>query len=477
MDRVTVDIDLWVKQPPVTNGPLQDFVADPIACMRKLNQTHGDLAALRESHQQLVFIFSPDLNHRILSDSKLFQSHFFALRGPKNSALRRLTCGLLSMNGDEHKQQRRLVAAPFEKRSIGIHHDTIALLTDNMLGNWQPGETVDLAQQMTVLMRKITSAMLFGMDQIEIAMEIGDLLDPWVEVNHQLSLGAFLPTDDFMPRYEELLSLAKRLEARILDLVRLRRDAGQLGSDLLSQLIRVHDQTGGITIEQLVGHVAVLFGAAHMTSAITLGWTLFLLSQHPDIMHSLFIELLAGVYDDPVDALDSGKGMLLDRVLRESMRILPASSYSQRTNAIPIELGPLSLPKNTVIIFSQFMTHHRPDLFPNPERFDPDRWLTITPSPYEYLPFGAGPRLCLGAPLALVTLKTILPKILRRFRLSATAGAEINGRVVSTMLNPISGLPMKIFRQDGRFAASPVSGNIHSLVALPDAAHERRSVA
>ncbi len=477
MDRLSTDLNLWTGRPPVTEGRLQDFVADPIACMRQLRQEHGDLAALREAQQQLVFIFSPELNHQVLSDSKLFHSRFFALRGPKKSALRRLTCGLLSMNGDEHKQQRRLVAAPFEKRSIGVNHGTIATLTDEMLEAWQPGETMDLSQEMTVLMRRITSAMLFGFDQMEVALEIGEMLDPWVEVNHQLSIGALLPTEDFMPQYEGLLALAERLEARILDLVRLRREAGNLGTDLLSQLIRVHGQSGGISDEQLVGHVAVLFGAAHMTSAITLGWTLFLLAQHPDVMHALFRELVAGVYDEPLAAFASGKGLLLDRVLRESMRVLPASSYSQRSNSEPIELGSLSLPRNSVIIFSQFMTHHRPDLFPNPERFDPDRWLTITPSPYEYLPFGAGPKLCLGAPLALMTLKTILPRILRKYRLSAVAGSEINGRVVSTMLNPISGLPMEVARQDGRFECSPVWGNIHSLVDLPPAAHERRAAA
>ncbi len=477
MDRPTAEINLWTSQPPITDGRLEDFVADPIACMRWLRREHGDVAALRESEQQIVFVFNPQLNRQVLSDSKLFYSQFFALRGPKNSSQRRLTCGLLSMNGDEHKQQRRQVSGPFEKRAIGVHHDTIATLTAEMLDGWRPGETRDIATEMTVLARKITSTMLFGMDQMQIALEIGEMLDPWVELNHQLGLAALLPTDDFMPRYDELLSLANRLEARILDLVSLRRGAGKLGTDLLSQLIRVHDETGGITTEQLIGHVALLFGAAHMTTANTLGWTLFLLAQHCDVMCPLYRELLAGEYDEPLAAFDSAKGSRLDRVLRESMRLLPASSYSQRSNSAPVELGPLSLAKNSLVVFSQFMTHHRADLYPNPEVFDPDRWLTITPSPYEYLPFGAGPRLCLGAPLALVTLKTILPLILKRFRLSVVPNSEITGRVVSTMLNPIFGLPMQIAAPDGRFEAAPVRGNIHTLVDLPAAAHERRAAA
>ncbi len=477
MDRPAAEFNLWTGQPPITEGRLEDFVADPIACMRWLHSEHGDVAVLRESEQQLAFVFTPELNHQVLSDTKQFYSRFFALRGPKRSAQRRLTCGLLSMNGEEHKQQRRQVSGPFEKRAIGLHHETVSTLTSQMLDGWRPGETLDMATEMTVLARKITSTMLFGMDQMQIALEIGEMLDPWVELNHQLGLAALLPTEDFMPQYEELLALAERLEARILDLVQLRRGAGKLGTDLLSQLIRVHDETGGITSEQLIGHVALLFGAAHMTTANTLGWTLFLLAQHPEVMRPLFRELTAGEYDEPLAAFDSAKGSLLDRVLRESMRLLPASSYSQRSNNVPVELNSLFLPKNSVVIFSQFMTHHRADLYPNPEVFDPDRWLTITPTPYEYLPFGAGPRLCLGAPLAMFTLKTIMPLILKRFRLSVVADSVITGRVVSTMLNPIYGLPMEIAAPDGRFATAPVGGNIHLLVDLPAAAHQRRAAA
>ena len=479
MDR-TAEINLWTDRIPVTDGRLEEFVSDPIACMRRLHREHGDLAMFRETsekQQQLVFIFSPELNHHVLSDSKTFHSQFFTLRGPRNSSQRHLTCGLLSMNGDEHKQQRRQVAGPFEKRSIAFHHDTVTSVTDQMLATWKPDSVVNMADEMTILMRKITSMILFGSDQLDLALEIGEMLDEWVEMNHQLGLAAFIPRDDFMPEYNRMLSYAEKLEGRILDLMKWRREAGTLGADLLSQLIRVHDTTGGITNEQLVGHVALLFGAAHMTSAYSLGWTLFLLAQHPEVMTSLNHELQGGVYDEPLGAFDSAKGSLLDRVLRESMRLLPASSYSQRLNDVPVELGPFSLPRGTPIIFSSFVTHHRPDLYSQPDRFNPDRWLTISPTPYEYLPFGAGPRMCLGAPLAQFIIKTILPRVLKHNRLSVVPGAEVNGLVVSTMLNPISGIPMQIFKPDGRFATSPVVGNIHALVELPAAAHQRRAAA
>lgn len=477
MDRSATQFALWTGKPPVTTGRLEEFVADPIACMRQLHAEHGDLAMLREDKQQFAFIFSPQLNHLVLSDAKTFHSKFFALRGPRDSAQRRLTCGLLSMNGDEHKQQRRTVSSPFEKRAIALYEEAITSNTDQMLNIWQPGSQVDMAAEMTVLMRKVTSSILFGMDRQEISLEIGEMLDPWVEMNHQLGLAAFIPRDDFMPQYEAMLAHGEKLEARILDLVRWRRDAGTLGTDLLSQLIRVHDETGAITAEQLVGHVALLFGAAHMTSAHTLAWTLFLLAQHPDVMTTLDHELQSGLYDTPLAAFDSGKGQLLDRVVRESMRLLPASAYSQRVNSVPLELGPLSLPRNTAIIFSQFMTHHRADVYDQADQFIPDRWLSITPTPYEYLPFGAGPRLCLGAPLATYTIRTLLPRILKRFRVAMVPEATVNGLVVSTMLNPVSGIEMRIHSPDGQFAAAPVHGNIHSLVDLPAVAQPRRAAA
>lgn len=479
MDR-TAEINLWTGRVPVTDGRLEEFVTDPIACMRRLHREHGDLALLRETsekQQQLAFVFSPELNHHVLSDSKTFHSRFFTLRGSRNSAQRRLTSGLLSMNGEEHKQQRRQVSGPFEKRSIAIYHDTITTVTDQMLTGWKADSVVDMAEEMTILMRKITSMILFGMDQLDLALEIGEMLDVWVEMNHQLGLAAFLPRDGLMPEYDQMLSHAELLEGRILELMRLRREAGTLGTDLLSQLIRVHDTTGGITNEQLVGHVALLFGAGHMTSAHSLAWTTFLLAQHPEVMTSLNHELQAGIYDEPLATFDSAKGSLLDRVLRESMRVLPASSYSQRVNDVPVELGPLSLPRGTPIIFSPFVTHHRPDLYSNPDRFDPDRWLTISPTPYEYLPFGAGPRMCLGAPLAQFIIKTILPRILKHNRLTVVADSVVNGLVVSTMLSPISGIPMHLAELDDRFETSVIRGNIHTLVELPPASQQRRSAA
>jgi cytochrome P450 len=245
----------------------------------------------------------------------------------------------------------------------------------------------------------------------------------------------------------------------------------------LSLLLRAYDDDGlGMTDAELIGQAAILYGAAHLTTTNSLSWTLFLLAQHPAAMRELHAELEPLGGDPP--SLEALEGLpVLSRVVDESLRVLTPSAYSQRLTVEPAQLGPLKLGRGTLVVFSQYITHHRPDLFEEPDRFLPQRWLSIKPSPYAYLPFGAGPRMCLGATLAITTIKLALATILGRYRLTVQPGARIDGQVLSTMLTPTSGMPMLVSQADGRYEASGVTGNIHTLVKLDAAAAPRRQAA
>jgi cytochrome P450 len=453
---------------PVTLGRIEEFARDPAVTMRRLWARHGEVAALQEDAHRLHFVFGPQYTKQVLCDEARFHALFFAVRGPRRSAQRRVTSGLLSMNGDEHRRQRRIVMEPFQKRMIAGYHGTVIDVADEMLADWKPGQVRDLNADMTHYMLRLTSRILFGVDEPSLACRIGELTERWVQLNHQLGPAALTSNPMLTARYDDLLEAAERLEEGIKEMIAIRR-SGRLGFDVLSLLIRAHEQEGGISDEQLIGHIALLFGAAHLTSAHTLTWTLFLLSQHPDVMRELHeeMETVLGGHPPRLDQLDQMP--VLDRVLKESMRVLPASAYSQRMTAAPVDLGPFRLAPGSMVIFSQLMTHHLPELYDQPERFLPDRWKTIAPSPYAYLPFGAGPRMCIGAALGMMQLKISLPSILTRFRLSVPQDAEIQGRVQSTMLFPIGRVPVQVFAQDGRFESHPVRGNIHTLVDLPAA--------
>ncbi len=220
------------------------------------------------------------------------------------------------------------------------------------------------------------------------------------------SASALVPNDRFSEGYEELLGYAEELEAEVLGMIRRRRESGAPGNDVLSILVRTHDEEGGLSDEELVGQAAVLFGAAHMTTAHSLTWTLLLLAHHPSVMRRLWDEIGGDCESQPTNnpqfairnpkslgSLPKGDDLsFLDCAVKESMRLLPASAYSQRINTVAVQLGPLHLPRGTGIVFTPIVTHHLADLYPEPEKFVPDRWRTLRPSPYAYHPFGAGPQ-------------------------------------------------------------------------------------
>jgi cytochrome P450 len=472
---------LTTSTEPVTRVDLGEFSRDLFQGIRGLHRQHGPIAAIEDGGQRVVFLFSPEFNQQVLSDTERFEARFFTVRGPKHSSQRRLTCGLLAMNGEQHRRNRRMVKEPFGLRAISTYGETIARITDHMLGGWRPGEVRDMAEEMRQYMLRVTSTLLFGLDDPEPACRLGDMIARWVSLNQEVGAGALVWNERFSEHYEELLGFAEELEFEILDMIQRRRREQQSGRDVLSILVQMHDEGGGLTDEELVGQTAVLFGAAHMTTAHSLAWTLLLLAQHPSVMRELWNELQEdrGNHVGTGDFHDGGppaqgslpKGeelSLLDRVIKESMRLLPASAYSQRINTVAVQLGPLFLPRGTGIVFTPLVTHHLADIYPQPERFLPDRWQTLRPSPYAYHPFGAGPRLCIGGPLATAIIRIALRMILSRFRISMVPGSEVGIQVESTMLVPTNGLPMRLDAPDGQFASSPISGRVHELVEFDE---------
>ncbi len=456
-----------VRALPITRGRLPDLTRDPFRCLRSLYRRHGTIAALEDADRhRVVFVFGPKYNQEVLSDTETYHARFFSLRGPRNSAQRRLTAALLSMNGDEHKTQRRIVSGPFQKKSIETYRDDLAALAQDLAAGWRPGQERDLFRDVTRFMQRVSAKILLGVDHPRLVEAIGDLTQRWVAMNHQLGLGAVVPHEKLSTFYDRLLAMAEELEAQVRALIDHRRSTAP-GHDVTSLLLRARQQPdSGVTDTELIGQIAILFAAGYLTTANSLAWTLYLLAQHPDVATELVAELRRELGGQAPTMAQFHRLPLLDRVIKESMRILPASFYSQRINSVPVELGPFHLVRGTPVVFSQYITQHMPDLFPAPERFLPERWQTISPSPYAYLPFGAGARLCLGAPMAMVTLKISLAVVLQRFVFTLVPGSKISGRVTSTMFAPAHGMPMRLAGPDAAWARKPVSGSIHEMVTL-----------
>jgi cytochrome P450 len=456
---------------PSINGRFEDFAADPIGSMRHLQSTCGDIAALRENDRQLVFVFSPEYNKQILTRTDDFHSYFFAMRGAKRSSLRELTSGLLSMNGEEHAQQRRIVKSAFSRPAIQSYTGMVRVLTSRQIAEWQTGEVRDAAAETTRLMLAITSSMLFGMQDLDAALETGEMMDEWARRNHAIGTSALVARSDTFEKYEELLELSDRIAVRMRAMIEFKERDKSPGEDVLSLLIRARRAGANLTESQVVGQAALVFAAGHMTTAHTLAWMLYLLAQHPEWQGRIIDECCDD--DTEVSAVLSGDvSSPMERVIRESMRVLSGSAYSQRRAARDVQVGPAVIPAGSMTVFSQFMTHRRPDLYPEPDVFNPDRWLTIRPGAYEYLPFGAGPRLCIGAALAMSIIRTVIPMMLQKNRFSVVADSEINAQVISTMLAPSTHIPLRLISDGTQIEPAAVAGNIADLVRIPSAPPE-----
>lgn len=455
---------------PVTHGSLLQFSDDPIGCMKRLHRDHGDVAVLADGDQRLAFVFSPEYNRLVLSDTQSFESRFFAVRGNRKSAQRRVTAGLLSQNGPEHRDGRRMLKEVFAKKVLPAYHQTICKLSGELTDSWQAGNDCDLNSEMVQFMLRMTSALLFGLDDAEFAMRLGHLIDRWAHRNHEIGMGALVSAPQFAEGYDDLLSQAEELEQTVREMFSRHRSAEHQQVNILSLLFQSQQSEQHLTDDQLTGHATLLFAAAHLTTAHTFSWTLFLLSQHPQVLAKLQEELATHVAADIPTLEELERLPFLDGVIKESMRVLPASSYSQRIAVEPTSIGPVRVNPGTPVIFSQYITHHRSDLYENPDQFIPERWATITPSAYAYLPFGAGPRMCIGAPLAMVEIRTALTIMLKRFNFQIQPMSTVNGHVISTMLGPTSSIKAKLLAATDMPQTVPVLGSIHNLVELPNAA-------
>jgi cytochrome P450 len=222
-----------------------------------------------------------------------------------------------------------------------------------------------------------------------------------------------------------------------------------------------------MTDTELVGQAAILFGASFETTASTLTWTLFLLAQHPTVMHQLMDELDAVLGGAPPTQDQLTQLSFLECVIKESMRILPPVPFTIRATTHGTAIGPYNVPNGSRVICSHYLTHHMPEIYPEPERFQPERWRSIDPTQFEYMPFSAGPRACIGAMFALQVLKISLALILQKFRLAVVPGTRVD-RIVQITMVPRHGMPMMLFENDRQYAAGEVTGQIREMVALPE---------
>jgi cytochrome P450 len=446
-------------------GTLLRFFRDPVAHLSDLHLRYGDVVRLAPK-ARIVFAFGPAHNHAILSAPGNFENQSLVVfPTPEGSAARRLETVLLAMNGERHKQQRRLMLPAFHRQQVAGYHNTIVAVAERAIAGLRPGAAVDMLAAVKRITLNVASVVLFGRDDGDQADSVGRMIDTWCQLLFNPWVIA-APISAPLTPYRRALRHAERLEAATRAVIAEKRARLAGANDVLAALIQAHDEDGArLSDEELVGHVNGLFLAGHETTASALAWALFLLAAHPALAADLHDELDQALGGAPPTLEQVGRLPLLDGVLKETLRILPPVVHGVRRTPAPARLGPYELPAGALVGFSQYVTHHMPEIYPRPERFDPRRWETISPSAYAFLPFGAGVHMCLGASFAQLEMKIVLAMLLQRFRFELPHAAQVDRGFGLTMV-PRGGLAMRLHAQDRAFTAAEVRGNVREMVEL-----------
>lgn len=444
---------------------LYDLLDDPVKVAMKLRNM-GDVVALIDQNPAVVFVFGAERTREILSQPAIFQHDEDLIKAPPGSAMEKMRFGMVVINGDMHKRHRRIMQPAFQKSALDGYAPDIVATTRAMLDQWQTGRVsmVDDLCRETVL--AMAMKCFYGLEIGKDAHELGHLAAEWGKT-------LVAPTTILLPfnipglGYWKSLKLGESVIAYLQSILEKKRQMGGEQKDVMWLIMNSRDDEGKpLTGDELLAQSAALFFAGHETTAVTLAWTLMLLERHPEIHTALMAEIDSVLGERDPESGDIPKMVLLDRVIKESMRILPAVPFLfMRVCASLTTVGGFAMPKGSNLMISPLAAHHDPTVYPEPKRFLPDRWANKTPSSYDYLPFGVGARACIGMLFAERALRLILPMILKRFRFSIPAGTQIDRLTRGNILHPLHGIPMQIEPA----SAQPqkltfIKGNIHELL-------------
>ncbi|KZE82206.1 cytochrome P450 [Paenibacillus elgii] len=406
------------------SGNLLAFRKDPLAFLMKARQQYGDVAHIRFGPSRHVYLISdPEQIKEVLLTK---QSAFRKAKGLQ-TAKAVVGEGILTSEGEKHMRQRRLMQPSFRKDRIGSYAEAMIDYGEKMLASWKSGETRDIMDDMMQLTLDIITHTMFGTSITNGVNDISHAIDVGMKyVTHKATSVIDIPESFPTKSNLEFKQSAATLDKVIFGIIEERRknpDASR--GDLLSMLLAARDEEdgSGMSDQQVRDEVMTIFLAGHETTANTLSWTWYLLSQNPEA-EKAFHEELDQVLDGrrPTHS-DLEKLPYTQHVVSESMRLYPAAWAINREVQQEVEIGGNTYMPGDTLMMSQYVMHRRRDYFEEPERFKPERFagdlLKKIPA-FSYFPFGGGPRVCIGNNFALMEAALLLATIGSRYTLRLT---------------------------------------------------------
>jgi cytochrome P450 len=416
---------------------IAQWIARPLPLLDAYHRRYGSVFTMTAPTEgKFVIVADPELVKQIFKAPT-----DVLLAGVGNASILEPMFGkrsLLTLDGDEHLRQRRLLTPPFHGERMQLYGKVMREITEASIATWPIDTPFALHPYMQSITLDVILKTVFGLDAGERSTQVRkvlvDLLDvvmkPWLLVPGMLGI------DPFKYSWLRITKLKRAVDDELYRIIADARRTGAGGTDVLSMMLAARDEAGNaMTDVEVRDELVTLLLAGHETTATSLAWTFDRLLAHPDVLARLKRELA------------SGNDEYLDAVIRETLRVRPILPLVGRYVAKPYQLGPWTLPVGTRLAPSVYLLGRRPDAYPEPERFMPERWLGVKPDPYTWLPFGGGTRRCIGMAFAQFEMRIVLSTIVPRVQLASVDG---DARVVrrGITLAPSGGMRVIATRND-----------------------------
>ncbi len=419
----------------------------PWAVLDRCAARYGDVFTLRLARVgTFVVVSDPVLVESVFrGDPRVFHA------GEGNRVLRPLLGprSLLLLDEDEHLRERRLLLPPFHGRSLAALESLIREVCERHLARWPVGQRVRIRPLAQALTLEVIARAVFGLSGRQAVDDACVLLRralAWAAERRRLFTFALLGPQR-VERSGILRGALAPVEALIREEVRRARVDGRLEErdDVLAMLVRARREDGSaLSDDELRDELVTLLVAGHETTATALAWGLERLARHPEVVERLRREVASGGH------------AYRDATVQEILRLRPVIPLVVRLVKQAVTLGPWSLPAGVVVAPAIYLVHKRPDVYPEPTRFRPERFLERPPGTYTWLPFGGGVRRCIGASLAQLELALALTGIVQRFDITpGRPGDEDRVRRAVTWAPAADGEVVLVARPTPAIAATP----------------------
>jgi cytochrome P450 len=426
-------------------GNVLEYARDPLLFLTRCSREYGDVVRLRFPGPPVYLLNAPDHVEQVLvkNNRNFIKGRYF------RQELSFLGRGLLTSEGEFWCRQRRLLQPAFHRKRVNAYGEVMVSYAEGMLKRWREGETRDVHQEMMRLLLEVVAKVLFDAE-IDRAEEVGKALGRVAKRFDEQGSAKLLRL--LLGRLPTLTDLrfrraVEQLDELIYAIIDERRTSAKDTGDLLSMLLCARDEEGEqMSDKQLRDEAMTILLAGHETNALALSWSWYLLSQHPGVEAKLLDELREVLGDRAPTVEDLPRLRYTQMVLKESMRLYPPAWSISREAKEECEIGGYRVPAGAQLFIVQWVIHRDPRHFEDPQAFVPERWRDgygeRIPK-YAYLPFGAGPRLCIGSSFAVMEATLLLATIAKRFRLGLASGRRVVPQP-SVTLRPRGGIEMRL---------------------------------